>query len=246
LIVLQRSPVVVEAFFAEIVSQTQAEEILNQVQAQPFCCRADYVSSDEARERAAADEQVRSLLEVLGSNPFPRSIRVTLCSSQAGRAGEVRMWLGKIAGIASVRVPEAQLSEMAMSERRMAVSLRACAVVTGAFGLLAALGAFSLYGRALRVELADFELLGAGPWVPAGRAFWVMARPAAISSLLAAVFLELLSVFLKFGRFWGLDRSLILPDFPDLAAGALVAAALLLGLLSAAWNLVVRAATRPE
>lgn len=245
-IILQRSPVVLEAFLADAVSQTQAEEILNEVQAQPFCCRADYVSSDEARERAAADEQVRGLLEVLGGNPFPRSIRVTMCSSQVDGAGEVRMWLSQVPGVAVVRVPEAQLSEMAGAERRMTFFLRMCAAAAGVLGLLSALGAFFLYGRGLREELADFELLGAGPRALAGRAFWVMARPAVISAMLAAIVLELASVFIKFGRFWGLSRSLVLPDFPDPAAVALIAAALLLAPLLAAWNLAVRAATRPE
>lgn len=245
-IVLQRSPVVLEAFLADTVSQGQAEDIMNEMQSQAFCCRADYVSSDEARERAAADEQVRGLLEVLGSNPFPRSVRITLCSSQAGSAGEARRFLASIPGVTSVRAPDAQLSEMAAAEKKTAFSMRISASAAGFLGFLAALGAFSLYGRGLREELSDLELMGAGPAKLAGRSFWVMIRPALISSMLAAIVLELLSVFSKFGRFWGLGSSLVIPDFPDSAALALIAAAFALALFSAAWNLLQRAASRPE
>jgi len=231
----RRPPVVLEAFIGETVIPYQAESLVAAVQTQPFCCEVRYVSADEAHAEAVKDERARALLEAYGSNPFLRSIRVTLCPNSIEAFRDAEVWLRKQPGVTAVRVPEAMLQRLIEGEVLIRSSGLAVALMAGLAGLLVVLGGLSLIGASLEEELAGWARLGAGAGQMMTRSLRVCAMPALLASLVAGVLMELVGLVLRFSDALSAWNIPPVPSWPHDADWMLLIAGAVAGILASAW-----------
>lgn len=231
----RRPPVMLEAFIGDTVIPYQAESLVDAVQAQPFCCEVRFVSSDEAHAEAVKDDRARTLLEAYGSNPFLRSIRVTLCPTSIEAFRDAEVWLRKQPGVTAVRVPETMLQRLIDGEGLVRSSGLAVAIMAAVAGLLVVLGGLSLIGASLEEELAGWARLGAGAGQMMARSLRVCALPALAASAVAAVVMELLGLVLRFSDTLSAWNIPAVPDWPHSADWMLLTAGALAGVLASAW-----------
>jgi cell division protein FtsX len=244
--VARRPAVLAEAFFADAATTLQIDDVARRAQAQPWFCETRVVSADEARAEAVRDDRVRTLVEALGTNPFARSLRLTLCAPGLEGWAEAASWLRQQPGVASVRMPEATLDRVFGEEGVLGRVALAGAVVAGAFGLAVALAALALLAAGLLGELTVYEELGASVAKLWGRALWAVSLPALLTALLVDLVLEVGSVAARFSGALREGPAAHLPDFPHLAGLVLAAAALGAGLLVASLALTIRMTRRPS
>ena len=231
----RRPPVVLEAFVGETVIPYQAESLVAAVQTQPFCCEVRFVSADEAHAEAVKDDRARLLLEAYGSNPFLRSIRVTLCPNSIEAFRDAEVWLRKQPGITAVRVPEAMLQRLIEGEALVRSSGLAVAIMAAVAGLLVVLGGLSLIGASLEDELAGWSRLGAGAGQLMARSVRVVALPAVLASAAAGALMELVGLVLRFSDTLSAWNIPAVPDWPHGADWMLLAAGATAGILASAW-----------
>lgn len=231
----RRPPVVLEAFVGETVIPYQAESLVAAVQTQPFCCEVRFVSADEAHAEAVKDDRARLLLEAYGSNPFLRSIRVTLCPNSIEAFRDAEVWLRKQPGVTAVRVPESVLQRLLEGEALVHSSGLAVAIIAALAGLLVVLGGLSLIGAYLEEELAGWARLGAGTGQMMMRSLRVCALPALVASAVAAVIMEVAGLVLRFSDTLSAWNIPAVPGWPHDADWMLVAAGAVAGLLASVW-----------
>jgi len=233
----RRPPVVLEAFIGETVIPYQVEAMVAAVQTQPFCCDVRFVSADEAHAEAVKDERARTLLEAYGSNPFLRSVRVTLCPNFVEGFRDAEVWLRKQPGVTAVRVPEGLLQRLAEGEALMRTFGIAASIMAALTGLLVVLGALSLLGAVLEEELAGWARLGAGPGRMWMRSLRICAYPSIVSAVVAAMAMEIAGLVARFSgtlASWNIPS---VPDWPHSADWILPVAGALAGLLASFWVL---------
>ena len=231
----RRPPVMLEAFVGETVIPYQVESMVAAVQTQPFCCEVRFVSADEAHAEAVKDERARTLLEAYGSNPFLRSIRVTLCPTSIEAFRDAEVWLRKQPGVTAVRVPEAMLQRLIEGEALVRSSGMAVALMGVLAGLLVVLGGLSLIGASLEDELAGWARLGAGTGQMMARSLRVCALPAVLASVVSAVILELAGLVLRFSDALAAWNIPPVPEWPHNADWMLLLAGVTAGLLASVW-----------
>jgi cell division protein FtsX len=231
----RRPPVILEAFIGETVIPYQAESLVSAVQAQPFCCEVRFVSADEAHAEAVKDERARTLLEAYGSNPFLRSIRVSLCPTSIEAFRDAEVWLRKQPGVTAVRVPEAMLQRLIEGEALVRSSGVAVAIMAAVAGLLVVLGGLSLIGASLEEELAGWARLGAGAGQMMARAMRICALPALAASAAAAVIMEVVGLVLRIPDTLSAWNIPPVPAWPHDADWMLLVAGSVAGILASAW-----------
>jgi hypothetical protein len=186
-LVVQRPPVVVEAFLSEVATPGQVDQLMRSIQERDFCCEARFVSADEARAEASRNERVRSILEAYGANPFLRSFRVTLCPASVPQAARAAEWLGLQPGVASVRVPESSLARLAEGEAALDRTVRLGALALLGLALLVGAGSLWMMAYPAMAEVRVYSALGARPWLLAFRAAWALVPHSAGLAALAAL-----------------------------------------------------------
>ncbi len=228
LLVAGRPVVKIEAFVSDSAGDVQLEEFIQSVQAQPFCCEATLVSSQEARAEAAADNRVRRLLEAFGGNPFPSYARVKICPEFLANYAQAAEWLKTHPAVTSVRVPEAAIERMLAGERKIErVAWMAIAAVA-LLGLTMACSSQVLTAANLGRELAVLELLGAGRAAIARRIFLGLALQAILLAGAAALVVRLAILLARFSTSWWAGPAWLarIPAFSLKAAGGLFILAL--------------------
>jgi len=243
--VARRPTLIAEAFLADTSTPAQADDLAKHAQSQPCFCEVRQVSAEEARSEAAQDEHVRALVEVLGANPFLRSLRFSLCGAGMDGWAEAASWLRQQPGVASVKIPQTRLENVFETERILKRVATAGALAAGATGLAVACAALALLAAGLLGEFSVYVELGASVGKLWGRALWAVGAPSAILAALVGILLELGSVLARFSGAVREGPAAHLPDFPYQAGLLLEGVAILAGLLIATLVMVLRMMRRP-
>jgi len=243
--VARRPTLTAEAFLADTATPSMSDDLTRLAQAQPWFCEVQFVTAEEARAEAAKDERVRALVDALGANPFPRSLRFSLCGAGMDGWAEAASWLRQQPGVASVKLPVSRLEALFETESLLTRVARAVAVGAGAVGLMIAVAALALLAAGLLGEFTVYEELGASVGKLWGRGLWAVGAPATFLAVLVAVLLELASVLARFSGVLRETAAAHLPDFPHQAGLLLAGVALVAGVAVASLAMAVRLARRP-
>lgn len=202
LLTASRPPVTIEAFVSDLAGEVQVEELIQSLQAQPFCCEAKFVAPQEARAEAAMDKRVRRLLEAFGGNPFLGYVRMKLCPEFAASHAQASGWLKRQEIITSVRVPEAAIERMLAGEKKIRQVAWTAIASVFALGLLLAGSSLGLLGVNLGEELAVLETLGAGWTLVMRRIFLGLALPGVLLAGLAVLAIRMGILLAGFSTSW--------------------------------------------
>ncbi len=160
-----RSRVELEVFLGDSISESQAIDTAEQIKMLKGVKEASYVSKDDAAKTFSHDFG-EDIVNILGSNPLPRSIRLKFLSDYATpeSIGRIVPEIRKIAPDSDIRYNQSYLGQIEQNARLFTL-------LTGGIGLLISLATIVLIGYTIRLamysrkeKIRTMRLVGATAW----------------------------------------------------------------------------------
>ncbi len=152
------------AFLNDSLSQDSIDRFLTKLHDHPQVTQVTYISKDQAAKEFEEDKALKKMMDVLGSNPLPASIRISIIEKTPQHIKEFTTWLNQFEGIDEVSYGGGDAERLLKSLQfmRLTVLLLSAALAVSAIIIIANIISLMVYAR--QEEISILLVIGATHW----------------------------------------------------------------------------------
>ncbi len=152
------------AFLNDSLSQDTIDRFITKLHDHPQVSQVTYISKDQAAKEFQEDKALKKMMDVLGSNPLPASLRISIIEKTPQHIKEFTTWLSQFEGIDEVSYGggDAERLLKGLQFMRLTVLILSAALAVSAIIIIANIISLMVYAR--QEEISILLVIGATHW----------------------------------------------------------------------------------